>query len=208
MTESLAISTWRRCASDVRCDVGGNDSVGRSDERELVDQARRDPEAITQLYRRHAPAIAGYIRRRVGCTHDAEDLISETFFAMVRNLPRYRMRGAPFRAWLYRLATTQVSRWARSKRKAAIRTLSEDPGPRTSDADDQVAVRREGVRTALIALPTKFQDVLSLHYLEGLSVVETASVLGCSEGTVKSRLSRGRARMRAQLELLEIRHEC
>lgn len=204
---SIAVSSFREAAAGVEDAPSRDDPVAASEERDLIERAANDPDAISQLYRRHYEAMASYIRRRVGCSHDAEDLISETFIAMVRNLPRYRLRGAPFRAWLYRLATTQVSRWARSKRRQANRELKERAGPSGKDASASVEAQREQVRLVLMSLPTRFQDVLSLHYLEGMSVVETASVLGCSQGTVKSRLSRGRARMREKLERLEVRHE-
>src|SRR4051812_22812144 len=89
------------------------------EERQLVARAQRDPEALAVLYRAHYAAIASYVCRRVGDRHEADDLVAEAFLAMVRYLPRYRWSGAPFRAWLYRLATTQVNRWARRQRRWA-----------------------------------------------------------------------------------------
>ena len=58
---------------------------------------------------------------------------------------------------------------------------------------------RELARTALLTIAPKYQAVLSLHYLEGLSIIEVAATLGCREGTVKSRLHRGREKLRARL---------
>lgn len=182
-------------------------SVAASDERELIERSATDRAAIGVLYRRHYPAIASYIRRRVGCCHDAEDLIAETFMAMDRYLPKYRVRGAPFRSWLYRLATTQVNRWARRRRRAAVQELRARTQERAAEGaeGDRHAIDRDEVRLALLSLPARFQAVLSLHYMEGMSIADIAEVLNCSPGTVKSRLARGREKMRQKLERTENR---
>ena len=89
-------------------------------ERELVERAKRDSQAFALLYRRYYPAIAGYIYRRVGDRHTAEDLVAEVFLAALRHLPRYRYRGVPVRAWFYRIATNEVNRWARKRGRSPL----------------------------------------------------------------------------------------
>jgi RNA polymerase sigma-70 factor (ECF subfamily) len=119
--------------------------------------------------------------------------VADVFLAMVRYLPRYRVGPTPFRAWLYRLATNRVNRWARCQRRSACRQLSDVPAPADTSTSAHEAAR---VRSALLALPPRFQSVLSLHYLDEMSIHEIAQILGCAEGTVKSRLSRGRDLLR------------
>ena len=68
-----------------------------------------------------------------------------------------------------------------------------------SDGSIDRMIGAEEVRLALLSLPLRYQEVLSLHYMEEMSVAEIAQVLRCAEGTVKSRLARGREKMRAQL---------
>jgi RNA polymerase sigma-70 factor, ECF subfamily len=171
------------------------------DDFNLVERAKRDPRALALLYDMHYAAIARYVARRVGPS-DTEDLVAEVFLAMVRYMPRFRSRGVPFRAWLYRLATNQVNRWARRRRRDARHRLAEIADrPGTSCTAEQAEV----VRVALLTLPPRFQSALTLHYLEGLSVVEVAAVLNCAEGTVKSRLARGRDMLRAALHRAELR---
>jgi len=168
----------------------------------LVDRARSDREAFALLYRRHYDAIAGYVYRRVGDRHVTEDLVADVFLAMVRWLPRYRRRGVPFRAWLYRIATNTVNRWARTQRKRAMKSVDVE----STLAPTARAVERSGegdaeqARLVMLSLSPKHQTVLSLHYLEGLPVEEVATVLGCRTGTVKSRLSRAREALRGKLE--------
>lgn len=171
-------------------------ALNDSAERQLIEAARRNPDALAELYRLHYQAIARHVFQRVGRASVAEDLVADVFLAMVRYLPRYRIGATPFRAWLYRLATNRVNRWARWQRRRACQELRDMPGPPASD-DLQHEVAR--VRLALLSLPARFQSVLSLHYLEGMAIAAIAQVLGCAEGTVKSRLSRGRERLRTIL---------
>ena len=171
------------------------------EERELIERAQHDREAFGTLYRRFYPALATHIYRRTGDVHATEDLVAEVFLTVLRVLPRYRYRGVPLRFWLLRIATNVVNRWARRQRRGAS-TMQEarqaecpDPAaPHTGEIDVEHAQR------ALAALKPKHQAVLSLHYLEGLAIREVAVVLGCREGTVKSRLARARDALRDRLQ--------
>ncbi len=172
-----------------------------ADERELIERAKRDRDAFALLYRRHYRGLAAYVYRRTGDLHTTDDLVADVFLTALRTLPRYRYRGIPLRFWLLRIATNAVNRWARRQRRGAIASLDADQmedirtGRGLHDGDhDQDRAQR-----ALLTLSPKHQAVLSLHYLEGLAVREVAGVLGCREGTVKSRLARARDALRAKL---------
>ena len=171
---------------------------GPESEPALVARARTDPEAFAVLYRRRYSAIASYRRRRVGRRESADDLIAETFMAALEQLPKYQERGLPFRAWLYRLATSRANRWARRQRLWRWTPFAQEPAdqPAACGADPAAAAR---ARAALLSLPAHEQATLVLHYLEGLSVGDIAVTLDCAPGTVKARLARGRARLRRQL---------
>jgi RNA polymerase sigma-70 factor (ECF subfamily) len=173
---------------------GEGDARGEGD---LVARAKTDPEAFAQLYRRHHPAIARYVRRRVGADETARDLVAETFLAALESLPRYRDRGLPFRAWLYRLATSRVNRWARRRGRLVVLGFEREPLSREDEGGPLAGAAV--ARAALLSLPPRYQTVLALHHLEGLSVEEVAAALGCRSGTVKARLSRGRERLRRRL---------
>ncbi len=167
------------------------------DERELVERAKRDRAAFGVLYRRHYRPIAGYVFRRVGDRHVAEDLVADTFMFAMQAIPRYRSRGLPVRAWLYRIATNRVNRWARRERKRLSRPLDAEPVDRPAATNG--VVTRDRARAALLAVAPKYQAVLALHYLEGLTVEDVALATGCRVGTVKSRLARGRDALRQRL---------
>ncbi len=175
------------------------------DERQLIERARHDSTALSQLYRQHYAAIHKYVLHRVGDQHDADEITAEVFLNMVRSLSRFRWQGVPFRAWLYRIATNQVNRWAtRRRRRGAIEQLTEQLlAKSTTETLQDDHWDAELVQLALISLSPRFQAVLSLFYLEEMPIAEIAEVLGCRPGTVKSRLSRGRDLLRKYLSNCE-----
>lgn len=176
--------------------------VVRSDA-ELVAQARAgDAGAFAALVDRHQDALVGYLARLSGSAERAEELAQETFVRVHRTLGRYREQGR-FAAWLYRVATNaQRSEERRLRRWRAIAPVFAASSLEQSDtAVDrllELELQRQ-LRHALARLPLRFRAPLVLHELEGLSVREVAQVVGCAEGTVKSRLARARARLRSDL---------
>ena len=86
---------------------------GQPGERDLVIQAKSDPEAFGELYRRHVDRIYNYHYRHTSNRADAEDLTSRTFYRALRSLQSYRETGAPFQAWLYRIAHNLLVNWYR-----------------------------------------------------------------------------------------------
>ena len=77
-------------------------------EEKLVERAKENPEAFSVLYERYVDQIYQYIFYRTGNRYDAEDLTAKTFYRALANLKRYRYRGLPFSAWLYRIAHNHV----------------------------------------------------------------------------------------------------
>ncbi|HZW09604.1 MAG TPA: RNA polymerase sigma factor [Phycisphaerales bacterium] len=170
----------------------------------LIERARSEPAAFGELYRAHYVAIAGYILRRVGDAHLAEDLAAETFLDAWRGMGRYRHGPVPFRHWLLRIATNRVNRWARRHgRRREIGLVSELDAASPPDRPALEDIR--AVMAALSRLSMRHQSVLCLHHVEGLSVEQAALVLGCSPGTVKSRLHRAREAMRRELDRPEVK---
>lgn len=185
----LSLTAWR---------LPADDATKHDDEARLVERAQVDREARGELYRRHYPAICRFVHRRIGNRSDADEVVSDVFLAMVKNLHQFQYRGVPFRVWLYRLAVTQISRWARRHRRVAKQQLT-DMSTQEAPDDHDTQWATDLVEAALSTLPDRLQAVLSLHYLAGMSVKEVAVVLNCRPGTVKSRLSRGRELMRRRL---------
>lgn len=173
-------------------------SAEQSAERDLVRRAKGgDRSALSNLYDLHAPAVLRYLVRRTGSEHTAEDITADVFTALVQNVRGYEDRGLPLRAWLFRVATHRVGRWARRQR---LRTFVGLPADVPQGGASTSGEKGGGVLRHLLSLPPDFQSVLSLYHLEGLSVAEVARILGTPEGTVRSRLSRARDALRKRLE--------
>jgi len=172
----------------------------------LVERARRgDQAAYEALVRAHQDIAFRTACLLAGSAADAEEAAQEAFVKAWRALPRFRA-GAPFRPWLL----TIVANEARNRRRAAgrraglaLRVAAErssgDAAP-SPEAALAAGTERAALLEALVALDERDQAVIACRHLLELSERETAQVLGCRPGTVKSRLSRALERMRARLE--------
>lgn len=169
-------------------------------EQQLVEAARDDARVIAYLYRLHYASIYGYVFRRIGNTHDTNDIVADVFVSMVRSIHQFRWTGAPFRCWLLRIATNQINRRIRSQRWSKFwHPIDEAEHTAVNDTQNKQDDRIEQIREAVKSLPINYQNVIALHYFEELSVEMIAQVIGCRVGTVKSRLSRGREILRSKL---------
>lgn len=184
-------------------DSTGNARGRRADtEASLVARAKKSRNAFDELYERHAPTIYRYLCRRLGDPTTAEDVLHDVFVSVLRALPRYtERRGIPFEHWLLRIATNTANRTLRrSPHVVSIQTIDSASLP---DRDAQRQQSPIEVMVALQSLSVRQQSVLVLHHVEGLSVDQVASVLGCRAGTVKSRLHRAREALRGAIERKE-----
>lgn len=163
-------------------------------DRELVDQAQRDPEAFAVLYRRHVTAIRAFIVRRSGNRQLADDLTAAVFERAWIHLPRIEVPDHGIAPWLYRVAANEVaSSFRKSGRGQRAQERLEHLGrAESSNPADEVIARAdiEAVRVALGTLTPRHQEVISLRYLAGLSPQETAEVMGIAPPAVAAVLHR------------------
>src|ERR1700730_2490597 len=100
--------------------MAAREPASETDERLLVEAAQRDPARFGDLYEIHFEQVYAFIARRVGDRNTAEDLTSEVFHRALANLRKYEWRGAPFAAWLMRIAANMVADYGkRSARQAS-----------------------------------------------------------------------------------------
>jgi RNA polymerase sigma-70 factor (ECF subfamily) len=160
-----------------------------SEEIALVQRAQQgDAEAVAELYRRHAPAIFRYFYFRLHDQTLAEDLTSEVFLRMTLALPTYAERGAPFAAWLFRVAHDRIVDHHRHAARTRTETLSEmvlDDAPEVESLLAQQADYRHLVQ-AITTLSDEQQMVVQLRFIEGYSLEETAQIVGKNVGAVKA----------------------
>lgn len=191
------------------------------DEENLIEQAKAgDVDAFNRLVAAYQSQVYGVAYRIMGTREAAEDVSQEAFISAYRNLRAFR--GGSFRSWILRTVTNQCLDTLRYHKRRPALSLEEMGG--VDDDDDRdfdqfiagdaenphVAAERSELRRAIVAamrdLPPDQRITFVLADVQGLDYEEIAQVMDTQLGTVKSRLSRARARLRdhllAQKELL------
>jgi RNA polymerase sigma-70 factor (ECF subfamily) len=163
-------------------------------ERNLVAAAQADPERFLELYDRYFHRVWAYVIRRARNRAEAEDVTSEVFRRALENLGGYEWRGAPFFAWLLRIAANILAdRWQKTGRESG------DPPPETAGPD--IDLEQRAMLFQLIdRLPEAQRRVIELRYMEERSLLEVADVLGKTEGAVKQLQRRALEHLREELE--------
>ncbi len=173
------------------------------EERSWVQRARQgDGEAVGLLYRRYAPAIFRYLYYRLGDQQVAEDMTSEVFVRALEALPRYRERGIPFSAWLYRIAGARVADHFRQHRRRPTVALSPESVAEGRSLEEQAELRMVAgdLQRAVAELTPLQQQVILLRFVEGLAHSDVGRILGRSEGAVRVLQYRALEALRRLLE--------
>lgn len=175
------------------------------EERELVERAKRDPEAFGALYDRYFPQIYRFAYSRVRDQSLAEDVTSEVFFKALKNIKRYTYGGHPFSSWLYQITLNAVADHYRGQRGEVELEEGSDMASGEPAVVDEV-VRRDRSRrvwSAIDQLPRQQRAAMVLKFGEDRKIEEIAVILGKSSGAVKLLLHRGVERLRRELPQLE-----
>lgn len=164
--------------------------------------ASGDGAAFAALYDAYASRVRRFLRHQLGDADVAEELLQRTFVKMIEALPRYRSRGLPFGAWVFRIARNVVIDHRRTSHPGV--SLDAVVG-HASDAGDPVAAAERGhdrarLRSALDALPPDQREVLVWRFFADLTPAETAALMGRSNGAVRVLQHRALAALRGLLE--------
>jgi RNA polymerase sigma-70 factor (ECF subfamily) len=178
-----------------------------SREEDLVVRHRYgDPEAFAEVYARFSELVFNLSWRLSGDREEAADLTQEVFVRVYRHLGRFQGRSS-LETWIYRVTVnhcrSRLGRrsWGWWRGRAAEERVQETADWRRNPEEKALAAAEERrLVGALRRLPSPFREVVVLRDVEELSYQEIAEVLGVRLGTVRSRLARGRQRLRAMLE--------
>lgn len=166
------------------------------DDEELIRAvAAGDHIALRELFDRHAPWVAGRLRRALP-VDAVEDVLQETFIAVWRGAGRYRSTG-DVGAWIWGIARRQAAMWLRKHGRPELML----PTERAEDVAT-TAVQRADLQQALARLGPEGdeqRELVRLVLVEDRAVAEVAEILNIPEGTVKSRVHRLRRRLRGYL---------
>ncbi|MFN0094967.1 MAG: sigma-70 family RNA polymerase sigma factor [Dehalococcoidia bacterium] len=171
-------------------------------EEQLIARARAmEAAAWDEIYTEHFSAIYRYCSFRITEPGACEDLTSEVFLEAVRGIRRYQYRGVSFRAWLYRIAHNLVADERKRRLRQSSVEVAEPEGPAEPGGPDfaPALVDRSDLQQALRQLTEDQQQVVVLRFVEGLSLQETATVMGRPSGAIKALQHRAMVRMRGLL---------
>jgi len=181
-----------------------------SEEKELVRQAQKAPDAFAKLYDQYYPKIFGYVLRRTVNLEAAQDITSETFFNALKKLWQFRWRNISFSSWLYKIATNEINQYFRKaeyKKSISLEELQEqgfepispnDPESKLIEAQEKLKQHQDflEIQVKIVRLPAKYQEVIALRFFEQKQIKEISEILGKKEGTVKSLLHRAVEKLR------------
>ena len=171
--------------------------------RALVERAQSgDRDALEELYLLHFDRIYSYLHMSVGNRHDAEDLTTQTFVKMLESITRFRWRSAPFSAWLFRIAhNLAMDHFRASRRWQPEEDVPEPHGEEEPSAEAAAlqSLGRQSMLEMIESLSQEQQQVLTLKFVFNFSNGEAATVLGKTEGAVKSLQHRALASLQRQL---------
>src|SRR6059058_4473184 len=162
--------------------------------RALVDRAQKgDRSALEELYLIHFDRIYSYLHVSVGNRHDAEDLTTQTFLKMLESIGKFRWQSAPFSAWLFRIAHNLAMDHFRATKRWQPEEEVPEPEP------DESTSAETGALESIGDLSAEQQQVLTLKFVFNFSNAEAATVLGKSEGAIKSLQHRALASLHRQI---------
>ena len=181
-----------------------------NEEKELVRQAQKSPDAFAGLYDQYYPKIFGYVLRRTAHLEAAQDITSETFLKALNKLWQFHWRNVSFSSWLYKIATNETNQYFRKveyKKSVSLDELQEqgfepmsphDPESELIEAQEKLKQHQDflEIQGKIARLPAKYQEVIALRFFEKKQINEIAEILGKKEGTIKSLLHRAVEKLR------------
>ena len=180
----------------------------QAEERRLVEAAQREPARFIELYETHFNLVYAYVARRVRHRAETEDLTADVFRRALQSLPRFKWTGAPFAAWLFRIASNLIADRAKRNAKeeeassgdAALTSRSQLQTPGEQQTGLEECERRAELFTLVDELPDDQRRVVVMRFAEEKSIGEIAGELDRSEGAVKQLQFRALENLRKRIQ--------
>jgi RNA polymerase sigma-70 factor (ECF subfamily) len=176
--------------SDDATEAAAKRGPSREELRALVERAQAgEREALEELYLIHFDRIYSYLHVTVGNRHDAEDLTTQTFLKMLESIGRFRWQSVPFSAWLFRIAhNLAMDHFRAGRRWQPEEEVPEPHGSEERSAEEQAmhSIGRASMLEMIEGLSPEQQQVLTLKFVFNFSNGEAATILGKTEGAIKS----------------------
>jgi RNA polymerase sigma-70 factor (ECF subfamily) len=183
--------------------------VNLNEEKELIEKAKKDPEAFGKIYDENYPKIFGYILKRVADIEIAKDITSQTFLKALKNIWKFKWRNISISAWLYRIANNEIANFFRKKREKSVsleKVLEpishSNPFNEIVVAQEQLQKQKDFLKAQkeISRLRFRYQEVITLRFFEKKKIKEISEILGKKEGTVKSLIHRALKKLKKKLD--------
>jgi RNA polymerase sigma-70 factor (ECF subfamily) len=169
----------------------------------ILDRSKKDPKAFGELYEKYFDRIFSFIYRQTDDEDLTADLSSQTFLTALNNVDRYEFRGVPFSAWLYKIASNEVNKHYRKKKRTQVFSIEEtrvrELMDQANEGYDEDVIQR--LMDYLKELPTDMLHVLQLRFFEDKDFKEIAFILDITESGAKMRTYRALDRLRKNFKL-------
>lgn len=161
---------------------------------------RQDPKAQTKLYEKFASKMLAVCTRYVGDKMEAEDVMIDGFMRVFDKIDQFTFQGS-FEGWVRKIMVNEALMYVRSKKMLVVdlEYAIEEPNESSFSTDLEAA----DLLRIIEELPVGYRTVFNLYAIEGYNHIEIGEMLGISEGTSKSQLSRARAMLQAKVMKLE-----
>jgi RNA polymerase sigma-70 factor (ECF subfamily) len=169
----------------------------------ILDRSKKDPKAFGELYEKYFDRIFSFIYRQTDDEDLTADLSSQTFLTALKNVDKYEFRGVPFSAWLYKIASNEVNKHYRKKKRTQVFSIEEtrvrELMEQANEGYDEEMIQR--LMDYLRELPTDMLHVLQLRFFEDKDFKEIAFILDITESGAKMRTYRALDRLRKNFKL-------
>ncbi len=180
-------------------------------ELQIIEEAKKNPQKFGMLYEKYYKGIFIFIYKRIDDEMLSEDLCSQVFMKAMANLHKYKYKGVPFSAWLFRIAINEVNLYFRKNKNqraisledAGIYRLGEEMSFSKSDEEEKI----ESIVECLNHLSKKEVELLELRFFENRAFKEIAYILNISENTAKVRSHRLIDKMKKLIKKLNPSYE-
>jgi RNA polymerase sigma-70 factor, ECF subfamily len=169
-----------------------------ADERLQVEAAQKDPAKFGDLYERNFERVYAFVARRVRDRPTAEDVTAEVFHKALAALPGFQFRGAPFAAWLIRIAANAIA--DRSRRATQEVSVADTSWEVSVDSDADASDRRADLFRFVDKLPADQRRVIVERFVEQRSIRDVAGRLNKTEGAVKQLQFRALQNLRTRMD--------
>ena len=172
---------------------------------EAVRKAAKDPAQFQILYDRYFTMIFNFIFRKIDDEDSTADLTSQTFLKALRNIKKYKYKGVPFSAWLYRIASNEVNKYYRQTNKKLVFSFDEQEFENLieQNIEEEKELDIDYIIRQMQSLSETDIEVLELRFFESKSFAEVAFILEINEANAKMRTYRAIEKLRKLLKRRE-----